>query len=165
MKMNSGMNVLVISDNKDVISKTKDLCSELENSTVRIASTPCEGIDQIVKNGFDITIFDSNIKLTNDVNMKDLIQMNHFVNKNMIVLCDNFSETRVKRLIKSCKLKDSYITTLNTSDTTPEDLQLLIENSLHMPKRNSKKILRKLMSEIDKNKQSIFEKYKFLSFV
>jgi DNA-binding NtrC family response regulator len=159
-------NVLVVSDNEAVISKARSMCHDMNcNAVIRIAGNVRDGITEIVKNGFDITIFDAGMKETQAIKLKDLVEMNHFVNKNMIVLCNGESELRIKRIIKRCNLKDSYISTLNTDNITPEAIKIIIESSLSVPKRDSKKILRKLMSEIDKNNQSIFQKYKFLSFI
>jgi DNA-binding NarL/FixJ family response regulator len=160
------INVLVVSDDDEVISKARSMCNDMNSEAViRIAGNVRDGITEIVKNGFDITIFDAGMKGTRSIKLKDLVEMNHFVNKNMIVLCDSISEPKIKRIIKGCKLKDSYIYTLNTDDITPEAIKIIMESSLSVPKRDSKKILRKLMSEIDKNNQSIFQKYKFLSFI
>lgn len=159
-------NVLVVSDNPAVISRAKLMCDDMNSKAViRIAGNVRDGITEIIKNGFDITIFDAGMKDTHAIKLKDLVEMNHFVNKNMIVLCDSVSEPKIKRIIRRCKLKDSYISTLNTDNITPEATKMIIESSLSVPKRDSKKILRKLMSEIDKNNQSIFQKYKFLSFI
>lgn len=156
--------ILLVSNNAKLIQQTTSMCNQLHDKIeVKTATTMKDGFAAIIENGFDVTIFDANINEGSVIKTKDLIEMNHFVNKNMLIICNDSTKKHLQRLIDKSDV--SISTTLIDQNYNEKELLNLLKSSFHLPKRDSRKMLRHLMAEINQQEKSIFAKYKFLSFV
>ena len=156
--------VLLVTDREEVIEKTQCIFDECEkNVDLRVINSVEQSIPEIIKNGFDITIFDAAIKIPRGFKIEDVIHTNYKVNKNMVIICKKTDQKRLAKVIKNQSVLDHI--KMVGENCSADQFVNTVSSTLNLPKRDSKKMLKELMSEIDKNNQSIFQRYNFLSFI
>jgi DNA-binding NtrC family response regulator len=164
MRGRKNKKILLISDRKDVIESTAKACSAYgQDIEVNVAGSVESAMEEILKNGFDLTVLDCSTRESRSISIKYLVELNHTVNKNLIMICRHRDQERFLKQFKDSDVMDS-VRILKDKHSAQEFLTTLA-TTLKIPRRDSCESLRLTLAQMQEEKESVFQKYSFLSFV
>lgn len=164
MSVRKNKKILLISNRNNIITEINSIRNKFyKNTDINLSRCIDDSIDEISKNGFDITILDSRIPSNKNIHSKDAIELSISANKNILVICD---ECNKNQILKDLTVEEKkYVNFIDESSINDNTLLFSIEKCFSLPKRDNRKILKETLKEIEKENHTIFNKYDFLSFV